>query len=510
MKDTIDVVVIGSGIGGLCCGALCARAGREVLVLEAHSQPGGAAHGFQRNGYHFESGPSLWTGLGRWPSTNPLAQILKALDQTLEVIPYKNWDVLIPEGDLRIPLGQEGFESVIHNLRGPASVDEWRKFTEILRPIASATAAFPLLALRPGLDVMSQFLNRGRNLLPHLVAMRHLSGPFGLLVDRHLSDPFLRNWVDLLCFLISGMPMAHTNAAAMATLFGDWFEPETCLDYPVGGSAAVVDALVRGLRIHGGGLRTGARVERVHIESGRACGVQLSCGELIRADQVVSNADIWSSLSLFPKSVAGAWQRNRVATPACNSFLHLHLGFDSNGLNDLPIHTVCVENWERGISAERNVVVFSIPSVLDPSLAPDGQHVLHGYTPASEPWKLWTELSYGTEAYKVLKEERCSVFWSILESRIPDIRDRCGVVMEGTPVTHSRFLNVYQGSYGPALSASKGLFPGVSTPINGFWMCGSSTFPGIGVPPVAASGAMVAHGIIGKQAQSELLKELGI
>ena len=48
MKDRVDVVVIGSGIGGLCCAALCARAGREVLVLEAHTQPGGAAHGFQR------------------------------------------------------------------------------------------------------------------------------------------------------------------------------------------------------------------------------------------------------------------------------------------------------------------------------------------------------------------------------------------------------------------------------------------------------------------------------
>ena len=119
IRSDVDVLVIGSGIGGLCAAGLCARAGREVLVLEAHHQPGGAAHGFQRQGYHFESGPSLWSGLGRWPSSNPLAQVLRALGQTLEVIPYRSWDVLLPEGDLRIAVGHDDFEAVVRSLRGP-------------------------------------------------------------------------------------------------------------------------------------------------------------------------------------------------------------------------------------------------------------------------------------------------------------------------------------------------------------------------------------------------------
>ena len=306
MKDSVDVLVIGSGIGGLCCAGLCAKAGRDVLVLEAHHQPGGAAHGFQRQGYHLESGPSLWSGLGRWPSNNPLAQVLRALNQSLEIVPYSTWDVLLPEGDLSVAVGNDGFEAVVGQLRGPAVVKEWRRFIDVLRPIAAAADALPLLSMRPGVDGMAQLLQRGGQLLPHLGAMRHLAGSFGPLVDRHLQDPFLRHWVDLLCFLISGMPMGDTNAAAMATLFGEWFQPEAHLDYPLGGSAAVVDALVKGLKEHGGSLRTAVAVRSLLLDGDRVVGVELQNGEKISAQRVVSNADIWSTLAMLPDQTAKA------------------------------------------------------------------------------------------------------------------------------------------------------------------------------------------------------------
>ena len=51
--DNFDVVIIGSGIGGLCCGNLLASRGKKVLICETHSQPGGVAHTFTRNGYKF-------------------------------------------------------------------------------------------------------------------------------------------------------------------------------------------------------------------------------------------------------------------------------------------------------------------------------------------------------------------------------------------------------------------------------------------------------------------------
>ncbi len=82
--------------------------------------------------------------------------------------------------------------------------------------------------------------------------------------------------------------------------------------------------------------------------------------------------------------------------------------------------------------------------------------------------------------------------------------------MFGTPLTHRKFLNSTNGSYGPALSAAKGLFPGNNTPIKNLFLCGSSTFPGIGIPPVAASGALTANTILGPVFQRNLLKDLDL
>ena len=76
------------------------------------------------------------------------------------------------------------------------------------------------------------------------------------------------------------------------------------------------------------------------------------------------------------------------------------------------------------------------------------------------------------------------------------------------PLSHRDFLRVHQGSYGPAWPANRGAFPGGGTPIKGLVLCGAGVFPGIGVPPVAVSGAMAAHRFVPAAAQRRLLEEL--
>lgn len=80
------MVVIGSGLGGLCCAGLLARYGQDVLVLESHDRPGGAAHSFDIKGFNFDSGPSLFSGFqSRGPQANPLAQVISS-DTSLRVL----------------------------------------------------------------------------------------------------------------------------------------------------------------------------------------------------------------------------------------------------------------------------------------------------------------------------------------------------------------------------------------------------------------------------------------
>ena len=508
-----DLIVIGSGLGGLCCGALAARHGLEVLVLEAHGQPGGAAHGFERRGFQFESGPSLWSGLGRWPSTNPLAQVLRAVGETVPVVPYREWGLLLPEGQLRLGVGAQPFEDLLRQLRGPAAVEQWRAFLAWLEPYCRATAALPLLALRPGLGMAGALGARGAAaLLRHAPRLAALGGAFGPMARKHLRDPFLLHWVEMLSFLISGLPMDQTSAAAMATLFGEWFEPEACLDYPLGGSAAVAQALVRGLRRHGGELRCGSAVAEILVEGGRAVGVRLESGERLAARQgVVSNASPWDTLNLLPvQALPRRWRQQKLDTPACASFLHWHLGLRGEGLEALPIHHVWVGDWRRAIGAERNMAVFSMPSLLDPALAPAGHQVLHAYTPANEPWELWRDLEPGSSAYASLKAERCALFAQVFSQVIPDLAERIVIELKGTPKTHRRYLRVHQGSYGPALGADQSPVPAGTTPIEGLVLCGAGTFPGIGVPPVAVSGAMAAHSFVPVARHKALLDELDL
>ncbi|XP_020683146.1 prolycopene isomerase, chloroplastic isoform X4 [Dendrobium catenatum] len=429
-KLEADVVVIGSGIGGLCCAGLLAKYNQDVIVLESHDVPGGAAHSFEIKGYKFDSGPSLFSGFqSRGPQANPLAQVLDALGENVPCASYNSWMVYIPEGEFLSRIGPSEFYKDLDTYVGPEAVQEWKKL--------------------------------------------------------------------------------------LVYMFAEWYKKGCLLEYPIHGTGSVVGVLVQGIQKFGGRLALNAHVKRILVKNGRATGVELSSGSIVKAKKaVVSNASMLDTLNLLPPdAIPTSYTEKIKATPQCESFMHLHLGFDAQIVpENLGIHHIVVNDWSRGVDAEQNVVLISIPSVLGKELAPSGKHVLHAYTPGTEPYSLWEGLDRRSAEYKRLKAERSEVMWKAVERVLGSgfIREKCEVALVGTPLTHKRFLRRHRGTYGPAIKAGEGTFPGHSTPLPQLFCCGDSTFPGIGVPAVAASGAIVANTLVPVSKHYELLNELGI
>ena len=162
----------------------------------------------------------------------------------------------------------------------------------------------------------------------------------------------------------------------MVYTLGDLYRPGAYLDYPVGGSEAVVDALIRGITKTGKGeLRLRTRVEEILVDEeggqGRAAGVKLADGTVIKAREgVVSNAPIWDTLKLVPEGTSlldrdSRWRKEKAETPVTGSFTHLHLGIDGTGLpEDLDCHHSVIFDWGLGprtIEARENMYIVSIP-----------------------------------------------------------------------------------------------------------------------------------------------------
>ena len=389
-----DAIVIGSGIGGLSCAALLARYGYDVIVCESHAIAGGAAHSFERNGYQFDSGPSLYSGLSYSPSPNPLRQVLDAISEDVDWLNYDTWGCCLPEGTFDTSVGANQFFEVLERLRGETAIQEWRRLQEIMSPLAKAAIALPPAALRYDFGALLTVGKFAPSMLQHAANVVKLTGSFAQVIDGVITDPFIRNWLELLCFLLSGLPARDTNAAEMAFMFADWYRPEVKLDYPVGGSGAIVAALIRGLEKLGGQMMLSAHVDQILVENQTATGVRLRNGKEIRARWVISNASIWDTLKLIPSgAISQKWRDRKQSIPTCESFMHLHLGIDAEGLpSDLACHHIVVNDWELGVTAPQNVVLISIPSM---STRLEMSHMRFG--------KTWIVINTSNRNYNALK-----------------------------------------------------------------------------------------------------------
>mmetsp|Transcript_6718 Transcript_6718/g.16011 ORF Transcript_6718/g.16011 Transcript_6718/m.16011 type:complete len:676 (+) Transcript_6718:33-2060(+) len=533
-----DVIVIGSGMGGLACGALNAKYGKKTLVLESHIKPGGSAHTFSRmhNGgkYSFEVGPSIFEGLDK-PSLNPLRIIIDALGEEMPVKTYTGLGYWTPQGYWRFPVGsKQAFEDLLMEQAedGPLAVEEWRALQKRLKTLGGSTLAVSLLNLRQDAGFLATTAGAAPYALTHPDVFTDLPLTFDSLhktVDKIVTVPFLRNFIDTMC-IFCGFPAKGAMTAHMLYILERFFEEGAAYSVPLGGTIEIANTLVRGLEKNGGKLTTNAHVDHIIVEDGRATGVVLKNGKKITAKQaVVSNATPFDTVKMLnlgkqelPEGVQ-VWKDSLGKLPRHGAILHLFLAIDATDLDlshiDDPAHLI-VQDWGRSLQDSQNLCSFFIPSLLDPSVCPEGKHVIHVYSSGGEPYEAWESMTPGSPEYEALKEERSQVLWQAVERCIPDVRERCEFSIVGSPLAHEAFLRRDRGTYGMAWAAGTsapyaGLlknilpfpFPNLKTPVDGLLRCGDSCFPGIGTPSAAASGAICANTMTPVADHIQMLRE---
>jgi phytoene dehydrogenase-like protein len=504
-------VVIGAGVGGLSCAALTSKYGLETLCVEAHDTAGGCAHSFTRytknadtksatgRPFHFDSGPSLVSGLSS-KSTNPLRQVLDAIGtaDSVEWINYNGWMIHdTADGTaFKVTTGSgNDFARAIEIKAGTNAKDEFETFRDyLLQPggLSDASGYIPPFALRGDVWAVATLAGYALQLLRIGPKGNMLTGAFSRVMEKRVKDSFVLKWFDYLAFALSGLDASGTQAAAVAYMMRDLFQTGAVLDYPKGGMGALVQALVTGMENHGGQLQLNSRVDKMILEEDNnevVCkGVVLADGSIIRARKgVVCNAPLWNMARILEDSVTTkdgpiAEKVNQIKKDAAEmmmtgSFMHLHLGIPKDGLpDDLECHH-SVLDLSDDVTAEQNMVIISIPTLFDPSLAPEGYHVVHAYTAACDSFDQWEKFlpneketgkvghspnSAAASAYKkgpgyqALKDEKVEVLWKAIEKVLPDVRERAkrygSITMIATPLTHRRYNQRFRGAYGPAPS----------------------------------------------------------
>ena len=497
-KGNFDAIIIGSGIGGLVTASQLASKGAEVLVLEKYIIPGGSGGSFKRKGYTFDVGASMIFGFGDEGYTNLLTRALKDVNEKCETIPDpvqleyhlpnnfsisvdRNYDEFISKLSATFPREKEGI----------------KKFYDTCVGVFKCLDSMPLLSIEDPSYLLKVFF---KSPLSCLGLARWLPVNAGDVARKFIKDPELLKFIDIECFCWSVMPALKTPMINAGMVFTD--RHAGGINYPKGGVGTIAEKLVSGIEKLGSKIRYKANVTEILLKNEKAVGVKLSNGEEIYSNIIVSNATRWDTFGLkdkkkglitskkVPKSEY-KWSETYKPSP---SFVSIHLGVEKNLIDkNFSCHHIIVENWDE-LESERGVVFVSIPTLLDSSLAPEGKHIVHAFTPSSIIE--WEGLS--RKEYLKKKEKYFLFLIEKISTILPDLEENIDHKEIGTPKTHKKFLGRYEGSYGPIPSKKLlGLLPMPlnTTKIKNLYCVGDSCFPGQGLNAVAFSGYACAHKI---------------
>jgi len=513
MSAAYDVIVIGGGHNGLTTATFLARAGRSVLVVERGGELGGLASSDEFHPGYRSAGLLQDTGGVRRGIVRELGLERHGLQLRRE--PPR----VLALGDDGPGLMLSGNVAAATRTLGTFSTRDARRYGGYRAYIDSVRHVFAALLDEPPLDLLDPAADGNWTLLRHAVRLRRLGRKSMMELLRLPAmplDDWLGEWFE--CDLLKA-------ALALPALSGTWLGPRSpgssanlLLREAVagpgvsGGAPALVAALERAARDAGVEIRVASRVERILVESERACGVVLGDGEELRAAVVAASCDPRQTfLKLLPATAIGSSlehsirnYRTRGTTALLLLALDAPLRFatESEGEVEYARCASSLRQLEQAFDAvkyrrlpERPVLEIHVPSVSTPGLAPPG-HAVVSMLVHFVPFDLdggWNEDQRERIGDRVVQ---------LLEQHAPGVSSHVVARKMRSPLDIATHYGVTNGQIHHGEQSLDQLLvrpaPGCNryrTPLPGLYLCGSGSHPGGGL--TCAPGALAARAILG-------------
>jgi phytoene desaturase len=477
-------LVIGSGFGGLGAAIRLQARGYQTTILEMRDMPGGRAYVYRDQGFTYDAGPTIITAPFLIDELFALAG--KKAEDYIRMVPCDPfYRIVFHDGETFDYTGdQVRMEEQVRKFN-PDDVEGYRRFVSTTEAIFKR--AFIDLADQPFSTVWDML-----KVAPDLIKLKSHESVYRM-VAQHVKHDRLRQVFSFHPLLVGGNPFQSSSIYAMI----HYLERKWGVHFAMGGTGALVNALVKLFEEMGGTLRLNAKVEEILVEGGHATGVRLAGGEELRARVVVSNADVANTYRKRVKPEhRGKWTDRKLASMRYSMGLFLIYFGTNRTYPELAHHSIVLGPRYKGLLddifhhktlASDFSLYLHAPTRTDPSLAPDGHECFYVLSPVPH---LGGDIDWDRE-----KERYADAILGSLETIVPDLRKHLVSKLILTPKDFERDLDAYLGSafqFEPILTQSAWFRPhNVSEDVEGLYLVGAGTHPGAGVPGVLSSAKLL-------------------
>ena len=520
---TYDAIIVGAGHNGLTTAAYLAKAGLDVVCVEKNDYIGGAAVSLEMYKDWKYSNCSYVCSLLR-------PEIYRSLElhkHGLQVTPYGGSCQFMENGDY---FGSYHDPEVAYREQARHSkhdADAYERFSAdtmrqcrfvrdtLLRTPPDPTSFKPR-DIRELLEVSSKFMEMGEDRMYETIRFWTMS------VAEYLDEYFETDVIKT-TYSASGIIGTALGVYSPGTAYvllhhymGDVDGNVGTWGVARGGMGAVSNSIAGAFQSYGGELRTESGVDKIMVRNGRTTGVALENGEEISARIVVSAMDVKRTfLKCMDKSdlpeefhkrvnnfkIRGSSGKVNIALDGLPTFPAIPKGStlyhgDMHFIDSLERMERAYDDWKDGTFSKDPYVDMIMPSMIDPTMAPPGKHIMScfvQYCPHQIEGREWTEPE---------KEEFAKTVIDSMANYSPDLKSLILHYEVRTPQDIEEEIGITEGNiFHGELTMDQLLFnrpvPGYAqyrAPVSGLYMCGSSTHPGCGV--MAAPGANAAMEIL--------------